>query len=213
MIPTKQYILLLRKHLLLSSWTSASLHINNAICLCSVRTYFDNLSSFLYLIHTGFGEQLISLQYLIGFYKLCRVLEYEKFCLWLLSFPSEALAPTPMVLSSIYPECNFHQFPSVPGAESWLPLWSLRSVTAFLWLKQHLKQFPLAVILPYFYCLKSKKPHSICFLQKKKNQINPTKPLFLVGCNLFCHSLKHQGSMIKHSTEDNHNPVNHRLLG
>lgn len=41
---------------------------------------------------------------------------------------------------------------------------------------------------------------------------NLLKPLLLGGCNLFCHFLKHQGSMIIHSTEDNHNPVNHRLL-
>lgn len=127
MIPTKQYILLLRKHLLLSSWTSASLHINNAVCLGSVRThFFDNFTPFFlisfffyYLIHSGFGEQLISLQYLIGFYMLCKILEYERFCLWLTGFPSEALAPTLMVLrhlsinlsdTRIYPVCNFTSF-------------------------------------------------------------------------------------------------------
>lgn len=109
MIPTKQYTLI--KHLLLSSWTSASLHINNAICLCSVRTHFsDNFTSFLYLIHSGFGEQLISLQYSIRSYKLSRILEYERFGLWLTGFPSEALAAIPMVLSTLYPVCNFTSF-------------------------------------------------------------------------------------------------------
>lgn len=147
MIPTKQYILLLRKHLLLSSWTSASLHINNAVCLCSVRThFFDNFTSFfLYLFHSGFGELLISLQYLIGFYKLCKTLEYERFCFSQWSSWSHSYG------TQQYPPCmKLHQFPRMQGAELWLPLWSLRSVTALLWLKQHLKQFPLtlAVILP-----------------------------------------------------------------
>lgn len=129
------------------------------------QNIFDYLTSFLYLIHTGFGEQLISLQHFIGFYKLRRALEYEKFCLWLLGFPSEALAPTPMVLSSIYPECNFTSFQVCrelsPGF-----LYGHLEVSEPLWRKQHLKIFPLAVavILPYFYCLKTKKPQSICFL-------------------------------------------------
>jgi len=88
----------------MSSRTSASLHRNNTICLCEVRTHlFGNFNPFLYLISGGCGEQLISLQHVKSFYQLCRTLEYKTFCLWSTGCPSEALAPTSAVLSSIHP--------------------------------------------------------------------------------------------------------------
>lgn len=100
MILTKQYILLLKKHFLLSNWTSASLHINNAIYLCWVRPHlFGNFNPVLYLNPGGCGEQLIIFQYVKSFYKVFRTLEYERFCLW----SSEALVCTSTVLSNIHP--------------------------------------------------------------------------------------------------------------
>lgn len=112
--------------MLLSSWTSASLHINNAICLYWV----------------GFAEQLISFQHVKSFYKLCRMLEYERFCLWFTDCPSEALAPTSAVLSSTHPVSNPHVLCTPPVSKyagyhmlmlrPWLLYESFTSATALL---------------------------------------------------------------------------------
>lgn len=42
--------------------------------------------------------------------------------------------------------------------------------------------------------------------------MGPTKNLLLLGCNLFCHSQQHKGSMINHDTEDNQQSMEDRLL-